>query len=136
MVTASREEGLKYVVVDLGIARDPHSTTGVPEFMDSRAKAYSGRITPIGTSAFLAPEVELTKKEFTTGETPGSHFSYENDIWALGVTAYKVSTGKMPYKGEEPFLRAAGSVMAKPLKFPSFFPPSLTSLLQRMLVPC
>lgn len=62
---------------DFGLARD--------------ADPVTGRVGPQGTYAFMAPEA-----------LRGEGCSPASDVWSLGVVAYRLLTGALPYRGEPP----------------------------------
>lgn len=97
MATYDENEGIRYVIIDNGLARDPNTRSGVPNMMSPREEEpYMGRLTPIGTQAFMAPEEHTTEEIFMAN--PGSLYSYGNDVWALATTVYYLTKEELPYR--------------------------------------
>ncbi len=135
MVTNDEEEGIKYVIIDQGISRDPHTVSGIPKAIKVSAADYDGRLTPIGTKAFMGPEVHLSEKLF--GRDSGSTYGYENDTWALGTTAYIAATGKLPFRENTGnfFDNGLGAVKSSLPTFDKGMPPDLVELLSACFEP-
>jgi serine/threonine protein kinase len=71
-------------VVDFGIAKAESA---------EHTQQLTGTAEVLGTPSYIAPELVLTK----------SPASPRSDIYSLGVVAYRMLTGRMPFTGDTPF---------------------------------
>ena len=101
-------EGVRAVVTDFGLARRVSTESGTTETITNRVA---------GTLEYMAPEL------FT-----GSQASFRSDIYALGVVAYEMVAGALPFAGETP-MAAAFLRTHKPIPSPSTLAPDLDSRL-------
>lgn len=97
-------EGVRAVVTDFGLARRVGTESGTTETITNRVA---------GTLEYMAPEL-LT----------GSQASFRSDIYALGVVAYEMVAGALPFAGETP-MAAAFLRTHKPIPSPSTLAPDL-----------
>ena len=96
--------GMRAVVTDFGLAR------GVSSAAETTASLTNN---VAGTLDYMAPEL-----------LSGSVASFRSDIYALGVVAYKMVTGALPFAGEAP-LAAAFLRAKKPVPSPRTIVPDL-----------
>jgi len=101
--------GLK--VIDLGVARLPK----VEDFGDSEAP---------GTHSYMAPEL-----------FKGAAASQASDQYALGVTLYRMFTGRYPYGEIEPFSYPRFGVAVPPSRYRPDMPSWLDALILRAVSP-
>ena len=101
--------GLK--VIDLGVARLPK----VEDFGDSEAP---------GTHSYMAPELFR-----------GAAASEASDQYALGVTLYRMFTGRYPYGEIEPFSRPRFGIAVPPSRHRPDMPSWLDALILRAVSP-
>jgi serine/threonine-protein kinase len=82
--------------------------------------------TVIGTTAYMSPE-----------QAAGRAATAQSDLFALGIIAFEILTGKHPFRGETAEITAQAILKQKitPADFPGFVPPDLRkfvcSLLQK-----
>ncbi|HYO58310.1 serine/threonine-protein kinase [Archangium sp.] len=109
--------GSKYVkVLDFGLAK----RSGVPH--GTIAQTYSNAI--VGTPDYMAPEQAL-------GEAVGPR----TDLYAVGVIAFEMLTGRLPFVGRSP-METMAHHLKEPPPVPSSLvalPPGLDELLLRLL---
>ncbi len=55
------------------------------------ASTFSRLASWVGTAAYMSPE-----------RISGAEYSYESDVWALGVTLWELSVGQYPYGARQP----------------------------------
>jgi len=109
------------VVADFGVAKALHAAT-----LTDSALQVTGVGVVIGTPAYMAPEQ-------ATGE---AHIDHRVDLYALGVVAYELLTGKNPFGGITPVQVVTAQLTRTP---PSVAqdrrdcPPALATLIQRLL---
>jgi tRNA A-37 threonylcarbamoyl transferase component Bud32 len=95
---------------DFGLARDAQANTVTAE------GAW------LGTPLYMAPEL------FQGGRaTPAT------DQYALGVLAYEMLSGKVPFQGDSPLAVAVQHMQSPPPDLPEGLPPELGKLVMRML---
>lgn len=87
-------------IIDFGVARDSTSTVGITQ------------------EGFLLGTPEYTAPELVKGESKANE---RTDIYALGVTLYKLLTGTVPYRGQD-----AQETLARHVRDP-LIPPSIRS---------
>lgn len=90
MLVPGREGGLRAVITDFGLARDPEAHVG------SQTLTGSGKL--MGTLDYMAPE------QLADGEC-----SFRSDIYSLGLVLFEMVTGKLPFPAHTPI----GSAMRR-----------------------
>ena len=118
-VLVSRHHGL---VTDFGVAKALSESSGgaAPGF-----RATSAGVA-LGTPAYMAPEQAAADP----------HADHRVDIYALGVLAYEMLTGRPPFTGPNPQAVLAAQVTLQPQPVSSLrssVPPALASLVMRCL---
>jgi serine/threonine-protein kinase len=110
-----RNRRLLVKLLDFGIAklRGPQNEPGVKHTMPGRT---------IGTPRYMAPE-----------QARGKEVDYRADVYALGVTAYEMFTGRPPFLGEEAIDVMHQHVHALP-PAPSLKRPDLPLQIERLLL--
>jgi eukaryotic-like serine/threonine-protein kinase len=109
------------VVADFGVAKAFFAAT-----RSDSALAVTGVGTVIGTPAYMAPEQ-------ATGDVTIDH---RVDLYALGVVAYELLTGKNPFGGTSPVQVVTAHLTQTPVVVTQVrrdCPPSLATLIQRLL---
>ena len=109
------------VVADFGVAKALHAAT-----LTDSALQVTGVGVVIGTPAYMAPEQ-------ATGETVIDH---RVDLYALGVVAYELLTGKNPFSGTSPVQVVTAQLTRIPHSVAEErrdCPPVLAALIQRLL---
>jgi hypothetical protein len=81
-------EGMVVKVLDFGIARA--NTINVP---DGESQGATGSSRVFGTPTYMAPEIAF-----------GEPTDQRADIYSLGVVAYRVLTGHLPFDGDVPYV--------------------------------
>ena len=118
VILVRRDDGADLVkVLDFGISK----THGVPE---------GGRITRvgsiIGTPEYMAPEQAM-----------GAAVDHRCDVYAFGVLAYEMLTGRLPFHGESPLatlLKHQGEPPVPPSRLRPDLPPEAEAMVLRALV--
>merc|ERR1719210_2361055 len=87
------------VLIDFGCAKQVQDST---EYKDL-----------VGTPYYLAPESAAGHKYIRTGSVLKC-----SDVWAIGVIAYVLMTGRPPFNGHSN-TEIFSSIIKKPLKFPA-----------------
>jgi eukaryotic-like serine/threonine-protein kinase len=106
-------------VLDFGIARF------LPD-RDETSTRITGAGTLLGTVAYMAPE-----------QARGDGVAVGADVWALGVIAYEMLAGRLPFAGEGPtatLLAITGNAPADLRKLPPDTPPPLVQVVDAALV--
>ncbi|MDC0710487.1 serine/threonine-protein kinase [Stigmatella sp. ncwal1] len=114
------------LLTDFGSGRSPDSATLTPGTL------------PPGTPAYRSPEACLFDLQFF--RDPRAHYAAQpaDDLYALGVTAYRLVTGKYPEFGEPArdasgLWRLEGLASAAPIALNPRVDPQLNDLILRML---
>ncbi len=110
--------GSHAVVMDFGVAK------ALTEAADSTAITSSGLA--LGTPAYMAPEQA----------TADPAVDHRADIYALGVMAYEMVAGRLPFDGDTPQKVLAAHITATPApveKYRSDVPPQVSTLISRCL---
>jgi eukaryotic-like serine/threonine-protein kinase len=108
------------VVADFGVAKALHAAT-----LSESALQVTGVGTVIGTPAYMSPEQAM-----------GDAVDHRADLYALGVLAYELLTGKHPFSGTTPVEMVSAQLTSVP---PSVAqgrrdcPPALATLIQQLL---
>ena len=107
-----KDGGLK--LLDLGVAR-------LPQLEDFPADAFAG------TPSYMAPELFCG--------APGDEVT---DLFALGVTVYRMFTRSLPYGEIEPFRSRGSASRPRSRQNGRTFPPGLTAAISRAIAvdPC
>jgi len=116
LVSSSKMQGIRAVVTDFGLAFDP-SDSGTGATIDSSRGM-------VGTPAYMAPE-----------QIEGCEFTAASDIYALGLVAYEMLTGRTPFDDLTPFLAVANRLYEAPIP-PQEFTPNLDPSLGAMILQC
>jgi serine/threonine protein kinase len=75
---------------------------GIAQIADAQMQRTGSNLV-LGTPAYMSPE-----------QCRGSGVDYRSDIYALGVVAYELITGKRPFAGDSPFQLASQHLSATP----------------------
>jgi eukaryotic-like serine/threonine-protein kinase len=114
VILVGSDHRLRAVVTDFGLARphdrDPSSLTGTSELL--------------GTPAYMAPE-----------QVEGGQITPATDIYALGVVLYEITTGELPFAGEDR-VSIALQRLYKPAPSPRFLAPHLDHAWERVILRC
>ena len=78
--------------------------------------------TTSGTLPYMSPEL-------LSGRSPGA----SDDLWALGVLLYELTTGEMPFRGSTRFELATSIQRDQPAPLPARIPPGLRAVIMRCL---
>lgn len=77
-------------LTDFGISRTVENTSGFSE-------------TFVGTKSYMSPERFL-----------GKEYSFDSDLWSLGLIVYELATGKFPYNFSSVFIEHLNKILADP----------------------
>ena len=109
------DEHGKAMVMDFGIARAPHLSSG---------HTTAG---VIGTPAYMSPE-----------QARGEPVDARSDLFAAGLIFYEILTGVLPCKGESTvsmLLKRAQGQVTPPMELDPSIPPALNQLIMKLLAP-
>lgn len=107
-------------VLDFGLVRDEQSVSLV-----SAAISMTGK--SIGTPAYMSPE---------RCRRGGREIDHRSDLYSLGITAYHVATGKVPFSGPTPtaFSHQHEFVIPEPIeKLNPVIPKPLCAIIYRLM---
>jgi hypothetical protein len=107
----------KIKVLDFGISK-----TVNPEMGDDRLTESS---TLLGTPSYIAPEQMSDTRSVDA----------RADVWALGICAYELVTGRVPFKGAS-VMDLAVRIAGDPVPLPSGFRGDLPPALERIILRC
>ncbi len=99
-----------FLITDFGISKRVRSTM----------RKQSKRAVGAGATAYMGPE--------RFGEDPNPVMA--SDIWSLGVSAYELATGELPFSGLGGGMQRNGAVLPN---LPQGWNPNLNDLIQRMI---
>ncbi|MDE6272063.1 MAG: serine/threonine protein kinase [Muribaculaceae bacterium] len=99
-----------FLITDFGISKRVRSTM----------RKQSKRAVGAGATAYMGPE--------RFGEDPNPVMA--SDIWSLGVSAYELATGELPFSGLGGGMQRNGAVLPS---LPQGWNPNLNDLIQRMI---
>lgn len=116
MLVPGREESLRAVITDFGLARSPDRRWA------SASQSRSGRL--LGTLDYMAPE------QLENGES-----SFRSDIYSLGLVLFEMVTGKLPFPSQSPIGSALRRVRDTPPS-PSSLRPELSRTWDRVIGRC
>jgi len=113
------------VVTDFGIAKAIHAARAESDTEPRRASTLTAAGTSLGTPAYMAPE-----------QAAGDMVDHRADLYALGVVAYEMLTGRAPFDGRTAQGMLAAHVAEKPehiARRRASVPPSLGALVMQLL---
>lgn len=93
---------------------------GIARAMGSAGHTRVGEL--LGTPHYLSPEQAL-----------GEHASGASDLYALGVVAHEMITGRRPFNAETPIAIALAHVHEQPPPLPDGVPESLAQVIEELL---
>ena len=114
-----QDSGYRVVLTDFGVAR----RRPMPD-SDLSGDSITASNVIIGTPEFMAPELLELEDAL-----PAS------DIYALGLVAYQIVTGQLPFEGEQP-LKALFMRVREPAPSPTELRPDLDATLARIIEIC
>ena len=113
-----REDGSEFVkVLDFGISKSARSS-------DGKRVTRAGSI--IGTPEYMSPE-----------QASATGVDHRSDVYALGVLAYEMLTGRLPFQGETPLatlLKHQGEAPISPRRWRPELPVEVETLVMKALV--
>ncbi len=102
---------------------------GIAHLTDSDLRATHAADAVLGTLAYMSPE------QFRGSATAAHELDTRSDLYGLGVVAYRVLTGRLPYEREPAsLLDAAELVLNTPLVRPSLANPQVRGDLEAVLL--
>ena len=116
MIVKDGEDGEKAVVMDFGLAKETRA--------EGAAKLTATGII-LGTPEFMSPE-----------QIRGKPLDVRSDIYALGVLAFEMFTGKLPFEGNTPQELMLARLRGKPIplrKYRSDIPEAVEKILSKCL---
>jgi serine/threonine-protein kinase len=117
MIVKGRGDGEIAVVMDFGLAKESKSGPGVSKL------TATGII--LGTPEFMSPE-----------QIRGRDLDARSDVYALGIVAFELFTGKLPFQGRTPQEMMISRLRGKPTparKYRTEFPAPLEAVLMKAL---
>ena len=117
MVVKGDDDGEIAVVMDFGLAKESKAEPGVAKL------TATGII--LGTPEFMSPE-----------QIRGKDLDARSDVYALGIVAFELFTGKLPFQGRTPQEMMISRLRGKPTparKFRADFPAPLEAVLMKAL---
>jgi serine/threonine-protein kinase len=113
-----REDGSEFVkVLDFGISKSARAP-------DGKRVTRAGSI--IGTPEYMSPE-----------QAAGTNVDHRSDVYAFGVLAYEMLTGRLPFQGETPLatlLKHQGEAPISPRRWRPELPVEVETLVMKALV--
>ncbi|MGH7226156.1 MAG: serine/threonine-protein kinase, partial [Gemmataceae bacterium] len=109
----SRHQG-RAKLLDFGLARGDH---------EEHQLTQSGAI--VGTPAYMAPE-----------QARGANVDYRADLFSLGVVLYRLTTGRLPFRGDNTMALLAALALdtpTPPRQLNADIPPRMAALIERLL---
>lgn len=99
-------------LTDFGISRTVENTSGFSE-------------TFVGTKSYMSPERFL-----------GKEYSFDSDLWSLGLVIFEMATGRFPYEFSNVFIEHLNKILADPeprLPEDGTFSPELIDFIKKCL---